>query len=78
MTALLRLEEMRRRVNAEMLATEPTARPHGRNKWTRWVNAGIIPTWRDPDTGSRYCVPEQVFDALRNMSANGATDRRAS
>lgn len=71
MTALLRLEEMRRLVNAEMAKTDPTARPHGRNKWTRWVNAGVIPTWQDPDTRSRYCVPEQVFDTLADLPTNG-------
>lgn len=76
-TPPLRLNEMRQVVNARIRRELPNARGHGRDKWARWCRTGVIPTWTDPDTGTLYCNPERVFEALANLGA-ADPDRRAS
>lgn len=76
MTPLLRLDEMRLMVNERIKRNAPHAKGHGRGKWLRWCREGVIPTWADPATGTRYCNPELVFEALERLGAQ--PDRRAS
>lgn len=39
----------------------------GRNKFRRWVNTGVIPSYVDPETGWRHYSREQIIQAAAHI-----------